>query len=287
SFVMAWVDLTKCIRKLSDIEELSKAFVEGRVAENIKYTEAYFSPADFSLLRKRFKVLPEIFEFYDVMRAYVRGLKEGLKKNPGVEVRLILDSFWPSTQNEKHTIVEGLRLAKSDEEFFDEAGIPYIGAVGFGGAEQPEDLELTLDFVNQVRSLGYKIDIHSGEGGDPNQHMLHVAKLRPDRVSHGFSGIPQGWYFRDNLVMCPVSNLLLKTFSGPSEMHPAFELLRHGEPISIGTDDPLLLGHSLSEEFAFLFAVDRQISERVFEKIQLDTRTRVLCPIACNRVFNA
>lgn len=285
SFIMAWVDLTKCVRKIPDLEVMAEVFVEGRSSENIKYTEAYFSPADFSLLRSRFSLLPEVFDFYDVMCAYVRGLRRGLEKNPGVEVRLIIDSFWPSTQLEKSTILDGLTRATSDDLFFDAHGEPYIVAVGLGGAEQPEDIEVTADFVEQVRLLGYKIDIHSGEGGEPELHKHHVATLRPDRVSHGFSALGQGWYFRDNLVMCPISNLLLKTFPGHPEMHPVFDLLKRGEPVAIGTDDPLLLGQSLSEEFAFLFAVDRKLSEATFEKIQSDTRSRVLCPKVCERSF--
>ena len=285
SFVLAWVDLTKCIRKVNDLELLAENFVDRRASENIKYTEAYFSPADFSLLRSRFKVLPEVFELYEVMCAYVRGLKKGLEKNPGIEVRLILDSFWPSTQLEKRLMSEALRKATSDELFFDDRGVPYIVAVGLGGAEQPEDIDTTVDFVNSLRSIGYKIDIHSGEGGDPEFHKLHVVKLKPHRVSHGFSAMEHGWYFKDNLVMCPISNLLLKTFTGQPEGHPVFELLKRGDPIALGSDDPLLFGHSLTEEFAFLHAVERRISESTFRKIQADTRASVLCPEVCERVF--
>lgn len=285
SFITAWVDLTKCVRSLEELEVLAQMFVESRVSENIRYTEAYFSPADFSLLRHRFKILPEVFDFYDVVSAYVRGLRKGIRKSPGFEVRLILDSFWPSTQTEKIAILEGLRKAKADALFYDEEGVPYIVAVGFGGSEQPENIDATADFVAEVRACGYKIDIHSGEGGEPERHRSHVERLVPDRVSHGFSAVEQGWYFQENLVMCPISNLLLKTFCGSAENHPVFELLRRGEALAIGTDDPLLLGHSLTEEFAFLFAVDSQLSEVVFDKIQADTKDRVLCPQVCRRVL--
>lgn len=286
SFILAWVDLTKCIRTLRDLEEMAQAFVKSRVRENIKYSEAYFSPADFSLLRKRFNVRPEVFDFYDVMCAYVNGLRRGLEENPGFEVRLIIDSFWPSTHSEKATILESLRRAMSQDFFYDTAGVPYIVAVGFGGAEQPECFTTTAEFVTSVRSLGYKIDIHSGEGSDPSLHKFHVSELKPDRVSHGFSAIDEGWCFEENLVMCPLSNLLLKTYPGLPELHPVFNLLQRGIPIAIGSDDPLLLGHTLSQEFAFLHAVNSSLAEATFRKIQQDTRSRVLCPEVCMRVFN-
>lgn len=285
-FIRAWVDLSQSICDLADLEDLAEAFVINRTQDNIRYSEAYFSPADFSVLRKRFNVSPDVFEFYEAVSAYVRGLKRGLSRSPEVEVRLIMDSFWPSTAEEQIIILDCLTRMKTDDSFYDAQGIPYVTAVGFGGPEKPQSIEQTARFVEDVRALGFKIDIHSGEGGDPMLHRSHVETLKPDRVAHGFSAVSEGWYFKSNLVMCPLSNLLLKTYQGDPERHPVFDLLTMGEAFAVGTDDPLLLGHSLSQEFAFLYAIDASFSEKTFQKIQQDTKKRVLCPEVCQRVFS-
>jgi adenosine deaminase len=50
------------------------------------------------------------------------------------------------------------------------------------------------------------------------------------------------------LDVCPSSNLLLKVF--PSvEAHPLPRLLEAGVPCDLGSDDPLLFGPSLLDEF--------------------------------------
>lgn len=285
AFIMAWVDLTRSIRKIADFEALAEEFVASRARSNIRYSEAYFSPADFSFMRKRFAIAPEVFDFADVMAAYVRGLRRGLKKNPGFEVRLIMDALWPSNAQERYEMKVALRATLAQPEFHDEEGIPYIVAVGLGGAENHGDIAGHISFINEVRGMGFKVDIHSGEGSDGTLHRRSVESLSPDRVSHGFAGVSQGYVFNHNVVMCPISNLLLKTFAGFPEEHPAFELLRKDIPVAIGSDDPLLLGHSLAQEFSFLFAVDDNFTRQTFLKIRQNTRARVLAPEVCSRVF--
>jgi adenosine deaminase len=49
--------------------------------------------------------------------------------------------------------------------------------------------------------------------------------------------------------VCPTSNLLLGVFASP-QAHPLPRLLRAGVPCTLGSDDPLLFGASLLDEFA-------------------------------------
>jgi adenosine deaminase len=50
------------------------------------------------------------------------------------------------------------------------------------------------------------------------------------------------------LDVCPTSNLLLGVFASP-QAHPLPRLLRAGVPCTLGSDDPLLFGASLVDEF--------------------------------------
>ncbi|NBO37493.1 hypothetical protein EBU99_02805 [bacterium] len=283
AFIMAWVDLSRAMRTLSDFEKLAEQFVYERVKENIRYTEAYISPADFSLIRKRFAIAPEIFAFDEVLRAYSRGLKSGLAKNPGFEVRLIVDTLWISNADEREIIFSALKSSRSEADFFDPQGQHYLVGIGLGGAESHGDLSGRLEFIERVRALGFRVDIHSGEGVDPELHRESVEKVCPDRVAHGFSAVSENFVFDANVVMCPVSNLLLKTYVGAAQKHPVFDLFKKKVPIAIGSDDPLLLGHTFSLEYAFLHALSGD-GEDFFKETQKNARERLFAPEIFQRV---
>lgn len=285
-FILAWVDLTRAIRSLSDVEALAEAFVASRVLQNIRYTEAYFSPADLSFMRRRFAIAPEIFDFSEVLHAYVRGLKKGLAAHPGFEVRLVMDALWPSTSDERREMKQALDNALNSSEIHDKQGRCLIVGIGLGGSESHHDLEGHRAFLEELRGMGFKIDIHSGEGNAADVHRGSVEALSPDRVAHGFAGVPEGFLFDSNVVMCPLSNLLLRTFTGNPEQHPAFKLLRENVPLLIGSDDPLLLGHDLSSEFAFIYAIEESFTEKKFLEVQKNTRERVFAPDVCSRVLS-
>lgn len=282
-FIMAWVDLSKSIRQLSDFEQLAEAFVKQRAAENIRYTEAYVSPADFSFIRERFSIAPEIFDFESIIRAHVRGLKRGLQQHRDLDVRLTVDALWISTNEERQIILRSLENILKDPQCCDELGQPYIIAVGLGGQESHQDFNDRIAFLAQVRKLGLKVDIHSGEGGDPEVHKKTVSGLCPDRIAHGFSAWPDGFLFESNLVMCPLSNLLLKTFDGMPHEHPVFECLQRKLPICIGSDDPLLIGNSLALEYTFLHAMTGD-GLNIFKFTQQNARERVLQPSALEKL---
>ncbi|MEY4066749.1 MAG: hypothetical protein RIR26_2957 [Pseudomonadota bacterium] len=284
-FIRAWVDLSRCVRSESDFEKMVMMFVQGRAQQRILYTECYISPADYSFMRRRFAIAPEVFDFANVLKAYVRGLKAALKRFPGCEVRFVVDALWPSNREEREQILQTLEMSTKDSDFFDEQGKPYIVAIGLGGAESHHDIDGHREFMSSVRSLGFKVDIHSGEGGDLTIHRKTLEEINPDRVAHGFAGFSDGFYFSKNIVMCPLSNLLLSTFKGKPEEHPVFQLLKSGAPFALGTDDPLLLGHTLAQEFAFLFAVAGALDKSMFYKIRRNTLQSVLAPEICARVF--
>lgn len=282
-FIGAWVDLSKAIRHISDFERMAESFVARRSAENIRYTEAYISPADFSFIRQRFSIAPEVFEFEQVIRSYVRGLRRGLAAYPETEVRLIVDTLWISNSAERQIMLESLKNISADPDCKDAHGCPYVVAVGLGGMETHQNLDEQKAFFNQVRALGYKLDIHSGEGGNAETHRTSIEALAPDRVAHGFAAWNEKFVFTQNIVMCPLSNLLLKTFTGKPHEHPVFECLEQGVPLSIGSDDPILLGNTLDLEYVFLHAFTGR-GEEIFAKTQKYARERVLAPEVLRRV---
>ena len=60
-------------------------------------------------------------------------------------------------------------------------------------------------------------------------------------------------------AVCPSSNLLLKVYPDV-ESHPLRQLMDAGVPCSIGSDDPLLFGPCLLEEFQLIRERERTAS---------------------------
>lgn len=282
-FIRAWIDLSKSVRDLTDFEEMAFSFVAKRAEQRIVYTEAYVSPADFSFIRERFSLAPEKFDFEMVVRSYLRGLRRGMDQFKEVQVRLIVDALWISSDNEREIVYRALRNILSAPECMDARGHPFIVAVGLGGAENHLQLESQKSFFGRVRELGLKVDIHSGEGGEPEIHQRTIEQLQPDRVAHGFAAWKEKFIFSENVVMCPLSNILLNTFSGDAHEHPLFECLKQGLPVAVGSDDPLLLGTSLALEYTFLHAVTARGPE-IFMQTQMNARSRVFDPAALHLV---
>lgn len=274
-FIGAWVDLSRSLRELTDFEEMAYSFVAKRAEDRILYTEAYISPADFSFIRERFSIAPERFEFESVMKSYLRGLRRGLAKFADVQVRLTVDALWISSFEERETVRRAVENIQSSPEGTDLDGAPFIVAIGLGGMENHAQLESQKAFCERVRKLGLKIDIHSGEGGDPEIHLKTLEQLRPERVAHGFSAWTSHRKIADNVVMCPLSNILLNTYQGAAHEHPFFECIGQGLPVAVGSDDPLLLGTSLALEYTFIHAVTGN-GQKIFETTQKNARSRIL-----------
>ncbi len=92
--------------------------------------------------------------------------------------------------------------------------------------------------------------------------------LGADRIDHGVRAIEDAALVallaerRIPLGICPTSNLVLGVVAS-IEAHPIEPLRRAGVPVSISTDDPVLLGASLEGEYALCSAAFRWSDDAV------------------------
>lgn len=253
-FIKAWVDQTRLIEDAALLAELARAFCAGRKAQNIVYSEVHISPIDFSLVRDRFKVQAKVLGFEEALRGYLAGLKRGLAEHPGIEVRLIVDALWVSTDDECRHILDVLERVLADRTALDAQGVPLIAAIGMGGPEVSALAPKKKWFVDEVRKLGLKVDLHSGESSSPEDHRFGFEILKPDRIGHGISGAraKDPFFFEGPIAACPTSNLITGSFSGPLAAHPITQMRERGGLVSVNTDDPLLFGPTLTLEWVAL-----------------------------------
>jgi adenosine deaminase len=121
----------------------------------------------------------------------------------------------------------------------------------------PGDLPKLHRYIHAVRGLqggGLKVNVHLGELFD-NEVSRHVLScITPDRIGHGVLLLHDQTLvdlIRSQgicLDMCPTSNTLLGVVNWNRE-NPARRALRLGIPVSINTDDPVLFGTNIDQEF--------------------------------------
>lgn len=251
-FIRGWVDQTLLIRSPRDLYEMAKEFVRCRKLQNIVYTEAHISPADFCMIRARLNIPGPVFDFSECLEAYLAGVRDAQRETPGHLVRLIVDCLWPSLAKERDIFLPALRRVVDSPLNRDFRGDPIIVGVGLGGPEISHEAEQIKPFLDKCRDLGLKIDIHSGEMTDAPSHRHAVETIAPDRVGHGFKGAEIGFFAPCPIVTCPLSNLMTGAWGGEFMDHPIKEMAHRNLCFSVGSDDPLLFGNSLTLEYLAL-----------------------------------
>jgi len=140
---------------------------------------------------------------------------------------------------------------------------PEIVAFGIGGDELSIPTKDFLPVYEAASAAGLHRLIHAGEIGGPAKIREAVELLRVERVGHGIAAIHDPGLMdllacrRIPLEVCPVSNLRtgalarqLNRIDVTLEHHPLPQLLRHGIPIVLSTDDPAMFHTDLTSEYA-------------------------------------
>ena len=104
--------------------------------------------------------------------------------------------------------------------------------------------------------------MHAGEIGGPEKIREAIEILGVERIGHGIAAIHDPALMdllserRIPLEICPTSNLrtgaLARQLHNPAatlQQHPLPQLLRHGIPVVLSTDDPAMFHASLLGEY--------------------------------------
>jgi adenosine deaminase len=112
-----------------------------------------------------------------------------------------------------------------------------------------------------ARKMGLKCKAHAGEFGDAASVREAVEELELDVVQHGISAATSPevmhWLARNNIQLnvCPASNISLKRVRS-YKTHPVRILFDHGIRVTINTDDVVVFGAGVSEQFKKLYSSD-------------------------------
>lgn len=201
------------------------------VAQNGVYLEASFHLGT----AERIGDVP----FREIARAIHRA------KPPGLELRLFLGMFRDHYAGPLAKVVD-------EAITWDE-----IAGVDLHGFERPEFQPWSADIWAKVRSLGKVTKAHAGEFAPAADVRRAVEYLGVRRVQHGLSALGDPavmQVLRDHdvtLDMTPISNVKLLAVPSMRE-HPIKRFLDAGIRCTISTDDPMLFGNRLNDEYVAL-----------------------------------
>ncbi len=142
-------------------------------------------------------------------------------------------------------------------------------SVDLYGDEMAQPIINFKPLYRKAKARGLVLKAHVGEWGDADSVKEAVEELELDEVQHGIAAsksLAVMHWLADNhiqLNICPTSNVLLNRVES-IEKHPIRTLFDQGIKVTVNTDDILVFGQSVSQEFINLF------NARVFSAEELN-----------------
>ena len=233
-FLETWSWKNEFLREYEDFTFLADAVARSLLRQNIRYVEAFYSPADSAHHGLGTQRITE-------------AIREGLRRVPGVRVALVADlvrDYGPAV---------GARVV---EELIEVRDLGVVG-IGLGGSEAEFPPVLFEDAFDAARRAGFRTTAHAGEAAGPESIWGAVRHLKVDRIGHG-TRADEDERLLDHLAesqtpleMCPLSNVQTGVVAS-LELHPIRRYFERGLVITVNTDDPGMFGSSLATELRLL-----------------------------------
>lgn len=210
--------------------EAARVMFARHVVENVRYVET-----SFHLPITGFIAVPGE-EIIAAIRAAVP---------PGLEVRIFAGMLRTDYQGPLRTVIDKLDTWEG------------LAGVDLHGHEIEATQPWTAQVWSRLRAAGKITKCHAGEFDGPERVREAIEQLGVTRVEHGVRAIEDPGVValaRDQDVtfdVCPLSNVKLQVASSLAA-HPLRRLLDAGVRCTISTDDPLVFGQTLNDEYLAL-----------------------------------
>ena len=230
-FIETWIWKNQFLREFEDFTYISEQFAIHLRDQNIKYVEAFFSPARFA---EKGLAIPQLME----------AIRTGLDKVPEIEIALIPDLVRDVGPNMAMDVLR---------EILQLNGLGIIG-IGLGGSEQLFPAELFEDHYLLAQKAGLHTTAHAGEAAGASSIWGAIRSLRVERIGHGTRSHEDESlieYLAETqipLEMCPLSNVSTGII-GAHKLHPVRDYFDKGLLVTVNTDDPMMFGNSMAQEF--------------------------------------
>ena len=232
-FIRVWIKTTRVLRRRPDFCQIVVDYAAELAAQGCVYAEPLFSPSEPAARGTSWR---EVFE------GYCDGADEALARH-GVELR-----FTPDITRDFPPEI-GEELAAWAVRFRDRG----VAGISLGGSEYRFPPAPFARAFAIAREGGLKAAPHAGETAGPASIRSALDDLHADRLRHGVRAVEDAALLAELAergVVCdvtPVSNLRTGVVRSLGE-HPLPAMLAAGVKCSIGSDDPVLMQTSLTED---------------------------------------
>ncbi|MCU1377756.1 MAG: adenosine deaminase [Acidimicrobiales bacterium] len=245
-FIAVYQAATESLRRPDDLRRLLREVAEDGAADGAAWVELHVYPP---LWFGRFG------SDEDALDLTLEAAGEATAAT-GVGLGLVLAA------DRTHDAGEAVRMARMGVARRD-AGVTTFGLANDETGNPPEPF---AEAFRVARDGGLLSAPHAGELGGPESVRAAIDVLGADRLGHGVRAVED----RDLVArladegivcdVCPTSNVVLGLYPSIKE-HPVGQLLEAGVPVTLNTDDPLLFGAGLLDEYEAVrraFALDDQ-----------------------------
>ncbi len=233
-FIDIYLAISACIRTPEDIELITREFLAGQAAQNIRHSEVTYTGYTQYL-----QGLPFAEQLAAINRA-----RAWAAQHLNVTMTLTVDIARVVSPE------EGLRVA--------DWAIGGLGqgvtGLGLGGPEvgnPPEKFQAAFD---RARAAGLASLPHAGETMGPASIWGALRALGAQRIGHGVRCLEDPGLVSDlrarqiPLEVCPTSNVCLGVAPSLAE-HPLPRLLAEGLYVTLNSDDPPMFNTTLTDEY--------------------------------------
>lgn len=251
-----------CIRSPEDLDRLIHEVAEDAAAQGAWWIEPAFDGDRFTLSRT-----DDTRVFPDARACWEFALESAARAGRTTGVGMAFVSAFDRSQSVERAMARAsltAELVRTSAHMIESGArgdsYPGIVAVGLHGSEPGNPPEpFAPAFAQALRGTGLLSVPHAGEiapseGQGPASVMAALDLLRADRIMHGVLAAQDDALVRRLagsevcLDVCPSSNVNLKVCTSLQE-HPLPMLIAAGVKCDVGSDDPLLFGPDLLEEF--------------------------------------
>jgi adenosine deaminase len=233
-FVETWMWKNQFLREYDDFTYIAEMTARDLASQAIHYAEVFYSPPDFSQQGLQTQPITE-------------AIRKGLERVEDIEIALVADLVRDYGPERGKITLEEVNEVKQ---------LGVIG-VGIGGVEYGFPPEPFKEVFALARQMGFHTSAHAGEAAGPESVWGAIRHLEVDRIGHGIRAIEDNDLMdyivehRIPIEMCPLSNVRTGVVKSYDE-HPVRRFFERGVILNINTDDPMMFGNSLAEEYELL-----------------------------------
>jgi adenosine deaminase len=233
SFLDVYYASCSVLRKEQDFYDLTRAYLDRAVADNVRHVEPFFDPQTHTA-----RGVP----YHEVVTGIRRALEDA-RASDGITSKLILCILRDLSADEA--------LATLGEALDDDTR---VDGIGLDSGEVGNPPSKFTEVFAWARAEGLHTVAHAGEEGPASYIRDSLDLLGVERIDHGVRCLENpglvARLVRDRvcLTVCPNSNIALRVRES-MEQHPLRVMLEAGLAVTVNSDDPAYFGGYIGENY--------------------------------------